>query len=64
MGSRITIMAAGLESTDVKNKLEDLSGVVLKPGENPYNALIEACHDDPVSSPAMAVQEHRDYTRT
>ncbi|OTB07108.1 hypothetical protein M426DRAFT_54379 [Hypoxylon sp. CI-4A] len=36
-----------LESTDVKNKLEDLSGVVLKPGENPYNALIEACDDDP-----------------
>ena len=37
-----------LESTDVKNKLEDLSGVVLKPGENPYNALIEACHNNPV----------------
>jgi hypothetical protein len=37
-----------LESTDVRNKLEDLSGVVLKPGENPYNALIEACHNDPV----------------
>ncbi|CAJ2502318.1 Uu.00g097120.m01.CDS01 [Anthostomella pinea] len=37
-----------LESTDVRNKLEDLSGVVVKPGENPYNALIEACNDDPV----------------
>ncbi|KAF7534672.1 hypothetical protein G7054_g6029 [Neopestalotiopsis clavispora] len=36
-----------LESTDVRNKLEDLSGVVLKPGENPYNALIEACHNNP-----------------
>ncbi|KAI0434332.1 RNA ligase/cyclic nucleotide phosphodiesterase [Xylaria sp. FL1042] len=40
-------MGSVLESTDVKNKLEDLSGVVLKPGENPYNALIEACHGDP-----------------
>jgi hypothetical protein len=39
-----------LESTDAKNKLEDLSGVVLKPGENPYNALIEKCENDPVSS--------------
>lgn len=44
-------MGSILELTDVKNKLEDLSGVVVKPGENPYNALIEACHDDPVESP-------------
>jgi hypothetical protein len=44
-------MGSTLELTDVKNKLEDLSGVVVKPGENPYNALIEACHDDPVESP-------------
>lgn len=43
-------MGSILESTDVKNKLVDLSGVVVKPGENPYNALIEACHDDPVES--------------
>ena len=41
-------MGSVLESTDIKNKLEDLSGVVLKPGENPYNALIEACDDEPV----------------
>ncbi|ROV92358.1 hypothetical protein VMCG_09125 [Cytospora schulzeri] len=34
------------ESTDAKNKLEDLSGVKFQPGENPYKALIEACHDD------------------
>ncbi|KAH8671354.1 60S ribosomal protein L44 [Xylariales sp. PMI_506] len=40
-------MAPPLESVDLKNKLEDLSGVVLRPGENPYNALIEACNDDP-----------------
>ncbi|TRX95244.1 hypothetical protein FHL15_003936 [Xylaria flabelliformis] len=40
-------MGSILESTDIKNKLIDLSGVVVKPGENPYNALIEACRDDP-----------------
>ncbi|GAP84487.1 putative ureidoglycolate hydrolase [Rosellinia necatrix] len=42
-------MGSILESTDVRNKLEDLSGVVVKPGENPYNALIEACDDDPAN---------------
>ncbi len=41
-------MGSALESTDVKNKLEDLSGITLKPGENPYNALIETCNDDHV----------------
>lgn len=41
-------MGPNLESTDIRNKLEDLSGVAVKPGENPYNALIEACGDDPV----------------
>ncbi|KAK8109857.1 hypothetical protein PG999_007994 [Apiospora kogelbergensis] len=46
-------MGAVLESTDLKNKLEDLSGVVLKPGENPYNALIEACKDDPEQIQAL-----------
>ncbi|KAI1362703.1 RNA ligase/cyclic nucleotide phosphodiesterase [Xylaria arbuscula] len=40
-------MGSVLESTDIKNKLEDLSGVVVKPGENPYNALIEVCRGDP-----------------
>ncbi|KAI1167717.1 RNA ligase/cyclic nucleotide phosphodiesterase [Nemania serpens] len=40
-------MGSVLELTDVKNKLEDLSGVELKPGENPYDALIDACHDNP-----------------
>ncbi|TPX12201.1 uncharacterized protein E0L32_007087 [Thyridium curvatum] len=39
-------MDSKLESTDAKNKLEDLSGVVLKPGENPYHALIDTCHND------------------
>lgn len=41
-------MSPALESTDAKNKLEDLSGVKIRPGENPYKALIEACHDDAV----------------
>ncbi|KAF3058662.1 hypothetical protein GL218_05584 [Daldinia childiae] len=40
-------MGSILQSTDIENKLVDLSGVVLKPGENPYNALIEACDDEP-----------------
>lgn len=44
-------MGSILESTDAKNKLEDLSGVQLKPGENPYNALIDACDDDHVEFP-------------
>lgn len=43
-------MGSILELTDVRNKLEDLSGVELKPGENPYCALIDACHDNPVES--------------
>ena len=34
---------------DARNKLEDLSGIVLKPGENPYAALINACNDNNVS---------------
>ena len=42
-----------MESTDAKNKLEDLSGVQLKPGENPYNALIDACDDDHVKFPTF-----------
>lgn len=44
-------MGSALESTDMKNKLEDLSGVAVKPGENPYDALIEVCHGDPVECP-------------
>lgn len=41
-------MSPALESTDAKNKLEDLSGVKFQPGENPYNALIKACGDGSV----------------
>ncbi|KAI1303314.1 RNA ligase/cyclic nucleotide phosphodiesterase [Xylaria venustula] len=46
-------MGSVLELTDVKNKLEDLSGIVVKPGENPYNALIEACQGDPTEIQAL-----------
>ncbi|ORY68765.1 60S ribosomal protein L44 [Pseudomassariella vexata] len=46
-------MGSLLESTDVRNKLEDLSGVVIKPGENPYDALIAACNDDPAQIQAL-----------
>ncbi|KAI0538138.1 RNA ligase/cyclic nucleotide phosphodiesterase [Xylaria digitata] len=46
-------MGSILELTDAKNKLEDLSGVKVKPGENPYNALIEACHDNPAEIQAL-----------
>lgn len=42
-------MVAQFESAEARNKLEDLSGIQLQPGENPYNALIKACNDDPVS---------------
>ena len=42
-------MGEQLGSVDARNKLEDLSGIVLQPGENPYNALIKACNDNPVS---------------
>lgn len=38
-----------LESTDSRNKLEDLSGVVLRPGDNPYEVFIEACNNNQVS---------------
>ena len=35
-------------SADSKNKFEDLSGIDTAEYANPYDALIEACHDDPV----------------
>lgn len=42
-------MGSTMYSTDAQNKLEDLSGIVLKAGENPYEAFIQACDDKPVS---------------
>ncbi|KAI0596535.1 60S ribosomal protein L44 [Biscogniauxia sp. FL1348] len=46
-------MGSIADAVDVRNKLEDLSGVVLKPGENPYKALIEAGNDDPAQIQAL-----------
>jgi hypothetical protein len=46
-------MVAQFEAAEARNKLEDLSGIKLKSGENPYNALIEACNDDVVSDPLL-----------
>ncbi|OHW94836.1 hypothetical protein CSPAE12_06432 [Colletotrichum incanum] len=41
-------MGSQLVSTDAKNKLEDLSGITILPGQNPYDAFIKACNDNPV----------------
>lgn len=35
-------------AAEANDRLEDLSGIVLQPGENPYLALIRACHDNAV----------------
>jgi hypothetical protein len=37
-----------LTQGDAQDKLQDLSGIVLKPGQNPYDAFIKACNDDHV----------------
>lgn len=42
-------MAPSLPPADAGNKFEDLSGVEIKAGENPYDALINACNGQPVS---------------
>jgi hypothetical protein len=36
------------ELADSRNKFEDLSGVNSSAYPNPYDALIEACEDNPV----------------
>ncbi|KID87268.1 ureidoglycolate hydrolase [Metarhizium guizhouense ARSEF 977] len=36
----------GVEN-DASSRLDNLSAASLQPGENPYSALINACHDDP-----------------
>lgn len=41
-------MAAELVSVDARNKLEDLSGIVIQPGQNPYEVFIKACNDNHV----------------
>jgi hypothetical protein len=37
-------------SVDARNKFEDLSGVDTASYSNPYDALIEACQNDPVTT--------------
>jgi hypothetical protein len=36
-------------TVDASNKFEDLSGIDITVHANPYDALIQACNDDPVS---------------
>jgi hypothetical protein len=38
---------------DAGNQFEDLSGIAIKPGENPYDALINACQGSAVSRPFL-----------
>lgn len=45
-----------LGSADAKNKFEDLSGVDISAYANPYDALIEACGNDPVLAPFSVLQ--------
>lgn len=44
-------MAPPMETADSRNNFEDLSGVNSAAYENPYDALIEACEDNPVKIP-------------
>ncbi|EHL03493.1 hypothetical protein M7I_0438 [Glarea lozoyensis 74030] len=46
------------DSVDAKNKFEDLSGVDITKYENPYDALIEACKNDPAQIQAR-YETHR-----
>ncbi|EPE08298.1 ureidoglycolate hydrolase [Ophiostoma piceae UAMH 11346] len=39
--------APALVLPDEKNKYEDLTGIKVQPGDNPYQALLTACDDDP-----------------
>jgi len=45
--------APTLASADAGNKFEDLSGVKINPGDNPYDALINACDNSPVSRSSL-----------
>lgn len=55
----MVVLGAGLPLDDAANKFEDLSGVEIKPGDNPYDALINACHGSPVSSVFLSLLEKR-----
>ena len=45
--------SSALPLADAGNNFEDLSGVEIKPGDNPYDALINACDGSPVSRPSF-----------
>ena len=47
-----------IESVDAISKLEHLSGVKIRPGENPYDALIQICNDHPVGASVDALSLH------
>ncbi|OAA71414.1 Ureidoglycolate hydrolase [Cordyceps fumosorosea ARSEF 2679] len=51
-------MAPDLVSVDARNKLEDLSGIVIQPGENPYEVFIKACNDNHTEIQAL-YETHR-----
>lgn len=44
---------ADLVLPDHKNKYEDLTGIPVQPGDNPYQALLTACDDDPAKIQAL-----------
>ncbi|KAK4447864.1 RNA ligase/cyclic nucleotide phosphodiesterase [Podospora aff. communis PSN243] len=46
-------MGSQLEAAELRNKLEDLSGVEIKPGQNPYEALINVCNGRPAEIQAL-----------
>ncbi|KAK2043543.1 hypothetical protein LZ31DRAFT_524223 [Colletotrichum somersetense] len=46
-------MGSHLVSADARNKLEDLSGITILPGQNPYDAFIKACNDSPAEMQAL-----------
>ncbi|KAK1574680.1 RNA ligase/cyclic nucleotide phosphodiesterase [Colletotrichum navitas] len=46
-------MGTHLVSADAVNKLQDLSGIAILPGQNPYNALITACNDSSTEIQAL-----------
>ncbi|GKT60647.1 hypothetical protein ColTof3_07986 [Colletotrichum tofieldiae] len=52
-------MGSQLVSTDAKNKLEDLSGITILPGQNPYDAFIKACNDNPVTTKRNEQQKQK-----
>ncbi len=53
---------SSLESVDSRNQVDDLSGTNSTAYANPYDALIEACGNDPVCSLVSILQFLRDLS--